>query len=65
MTDLDRLVAEYRYLHPDKSPRIDGRCACGLLVWSRTPCPKCGGFSLDRLREVLAESLEQKERKAC
>lgn len=34
-------------------PQEDGRCSCGLTVWSNIPCVVCGGYTAERLREIL------------
>lgn len=48
-------VEEYRHMAPGLAPDESGACRCLFTVVSREPCKLCGGYTLDRLREVLAE----------
>ena len=63
MSDIDRKVADYIQACPSLAPAPDGRCHCQLVVWSSKPCPACGGYTLERLRQVL--SAQPKEDATC
>lgn len=54
-------IETYCHLCPTMAPRDTGECYCGLVSVSREPCPRCGGWTRERLEEVLAADRNRQE----